>query len=136
MLQPYLDSAYLDGGRGDVVSGQRQYDCYGLTRAIRHEVYGLPLLPSYGGISADDKRGLTEACRHEAGAFTPGKKWSPGAIATVWKKHGDEPLCTHVAVCVDLDGRRGVLETSASTGPRWLSVAAFERQYLTIIYYA
>lgn len=131
MLTPYLESVYRDGGRGEVVYGHRQYDCWGLTRAVRHEVHGLPLMASYGAISAANKRGLTRACARESQTLDVVPP-ADGAIVTVWKRG----LCTHIAICVELDGRLGVLETCSATGPRWQPLAAFERQYLKVIYYS
>lgn len=126
MLNAYLASTYRDGGRGPEV-----YDCWGLTRTARHELFGLPLLPSYGAIAADDKRALTEACVREAEHFNEGPPLE-GAIATVWKRG----LCVHVGLVAALDGRLGVLETGRRIGPRWLPVADFERHYLKVIYYS
>lgn len=126
MIERYLRGTYRDGGRGP-----DEWDCWGLTRTARHELFGLPLLPSYGAIGADDKRRLTEACRREAQAFTPGPP-EPAAIATVWKRG----LCIHVALVVACDGRLGVLEAGKRIGIRWLTLADFERRYLNIVYYA
>lgn len=43
MFEKYLSASYEDGGRGPA-----RLDCWGLARLARHEVYGLPLLPSWG----------------------------------------------------------------------------------------
>ncbi|MBN8410685.1 phage tail protein [Halomonas litopenaei] len=131
MIQPYLMSVYRDGGRGEAVSGRLAFDCWGLVRAVRNELFGLPLLPSYGAISPDDKRGLTDAYQAEVDAFAEGKP-VPGAIATVWKFR----LCVHVGVCVEVNGRLGVLETGRKIGCRWLSIADFESKYMTVRYYS
>jgi cell wall-associated NlpC family hydrolase len=130
MLDNYLMSDYLDGGRGEVVSGRRQFDCWGLVRSVRHEVFGLPLLPSYGDVAADDKRSLTRAAEIESGALTLGAA-VPAAIATVWKAG----LCVHVGICVELDGRLGVLDTGPELGAIWAAVPVFERRYLKVRYY-
>lgn len=129
MLTPYLRSVYHDGGRGEAVSGKRCFDCWGLVRAVRHELYGLPLLPSHGAVTARDKQAMTEVYHVEAEGFTEGPP-CPAAIAAVWKSG----LCVHVAVCVDIDGRLGVLESSVKHGALWLSVDEFERRYLTVRY--
>lgn len=125
MIERYLSTAYADGGRGP-----RVYDCWGLVRAVRHELFGLPLLPSYGAISPDDKRALTEACNAEAVNFAEGPP-VPGAIVTAWRGR----LCVHVGVCVVLDGRPGVLDTGRATGPRWQPVNVFRRQFLKVVFH-
>lgn len=125
MLDTYLTSTYQDGGRGP-----RVFDCYGLVRAVRHDLFGLPLLPSHGAISPDDKAQMTATCEAERQRLTQGNP-APAAIATCWRGQ----LCVHVGVCVELNGRLGVLETGRKCGPRWLSLADFERRYLKVIYY-
>lgn len=125
MIEHYLRSTYQDGGRGPTA-----FDCYGLVRAVRHELFNLPLLPVYGAISPDDKPSLTRICQHEARALTPCKP-TPAAIATVWRGK----VCIHFGVCIELDGRLGVMETGRRIGPRWLSLRDFERRYLKVIYY-
>jgi ABC-type bacteriocin/lantibiotic exporter with double-glycine peptidase domain len=97
---------------------------------VRANVFGWEWLPSFGAIEDGDKRGLTKAVLSERVKFREVAP-VPGAIATVWRGR----LCTHVAVVVEIDNRLGVLETNPSTGPRWLSVADFERNYMKVIYY-
>ena len=126
MLESYLTSTYRDGGRGP-----RVFDCYGLVRAARHELFRLPLLPSYGAISPDDKAQMTATCATESQRFRQSNP-QPAAIATCWRGQ----LCVHVGVCVELNGRLGVLETGRKCGPRWLSLRDFERRYLKVIYYS
>lgn len=130
MLQPYLRSVYRDGGRGELVHGRPAYDCWGLTRIIRHEVFGLPLLPSHGAVSAHDKNAMTDVFDIESRQFKEGPP-CPAAIATAWR-HG---LCIHVAVCIELNGRLGVLETRQKHGPAWMTVREFERRYPVVRYH-
>lgn len=125
MIEPYLRSTYQDGGRGPSA-----FDCYGLVRAVRHELFNLPLLPVYGAISPDDKLSMTRICKSESQALKACKP-TPAAIATAWRGK----VCLHVGVCVEIDGRLGVLETGRRSGPCWLSLADFERRYLKVIYY-
>jgi len=47
MLNKFLLAPYVDGGRGPAA-----FDCWGLCIAVRHELFGLPLLPSLGGVLA------------------------------------------------------------------------------------
>ena len=46
-LSRYQMSRYQDGGRGPLA-----FDCWGLFRDVFHHVYGHPLLPSFGGLTA------------------------------------------------------------------------------------
>lgn len=125
-LKPYLAARYQPGGRGPAV-----FDCWGLVRAVRHEVFGLPLLPSWGEIDPDDKRRLTHACATEAKRFTPGAP-AVASIATVWRGS----LCIHVGIVVEINSRLAVLETGKRIGTRWLHLDDFEAQYLKVIYYS
>ncbi len=125
MIERYLTSAYLDGGRGPDA-----FDCWGLVRHARHHMLGKPLMPEYGLVPADDKAGLTEAVAVESSAFTTCKP-IPGAIATAWERR----LCTHVGLVLSVDGRPMVLETNAGSGPRLTPVRAFERRFSRVIYW-
>lgn len=126
MLTSYLTSRYQDGGRGPGA-----FDCWGLVRTARHQLFGLPLLPSYGAIAADDKLRLTGAALEVMRTgFAPAPP-IPGAIATCWRGR----LCQHVALVVEADGRLGVLETGSRCGPRWLPLKVFEELNLKVIYY-
>lgn len=126
MLTPYLTSRYQDGGRGPDM-----FDCWGLVRSARHELFGLPLLPSYGDIAAGDKPQLTRAARDVIRTGFRPTAAVPGAIATCWRGQ----LCLHVGLVVALDGRPGVLDTGARCGPRWLPLRDFEQRNLKVIYY-
>lgn len=125
MIERYLSCRHEFGGRGPDA-----FDCWGQVRDVRHNVFGLPLLPSYGSIADGDKRGLTKAALRESRNFQIVDP-CPAAIATVWRGR----LCTHVAVVVEVDGRLAVLETNPQTGPRWLPLRDFERNYLRVVYY-
>ncbi|OHC12255.1 MAG: hypothetical protein A2002_09450 [Pseudomonadales bacterium GWC1_66_9] len=109
--------------------GPDAYNCWGLARAVRHEVYGLPLLPEYGRhVQASPhaqrdyqiQAGEMEECAPE-----------PGSIAAVFRG----PLCIHVGVVIEVEGRLAVLETNQRSGCRWLRVPDFERRWLRVIYY-
>ncbi|MGU1732945.1 hypothetical protein ACSER9_29980, partial [Pseudomonas aeruginosa] len=45
MLDRYLAAVYEDGGRE-----LPRVDCWGLTRLARHELYGMPMLSSFGEV--------------------------------------------------------------------------------------
>lgn len=125
MIEQYLSCRHEFGGRGPAA-----FDCWGQVRDVRANVFGWEWLPSFGAIEDGDKRGLTKAVLAERAHFREVLS-VPGAIATVWRGR----LCIHVAIVVEADNRLGVLETNPSTGPRWQSVADFERHYNKVIYY-
>jgi len=124
MFDRYLTAAYEDGGRGPV-----RFDCWGLARAARHEVYGLPLLPSWGDVRNTMPREFTRAVRHEAGAM---ERCAPevGAIACIWR--GD--ICVHVALIVEVEGRLHGLEMKPS-GATIKPLRRFQDQYLKVSYH-
>lgn len=125
MIQHYLACRHEFGGRGPAA-----FDCWGLVRDVRANVFGWEWLPSYGAVGDGDKRALTQACLAERIRFQEVPAVA-GAIATAWRGR----LCVHVGVVVAADGRLGVLETNPGTGPRWLTVPDFERHYMKVIYY-
>lgn len=123
-LSDYMLSEYREYGRGEKVGGATVYDCWGLTREIRHKVYGLRLLPSWGRISPEDKRGLTGAFEWAEPILEEGCP-RPGSIACVF--HGRVLL--HVAVVVDHKRGLMVLETAPNTGPILHTPQEFEAKY-------
>ncbi len=125
MIDKYLRCRHVFGGRGP-----DEYDCWGQVRDVRANVFGLPWLPSYGAVGDGDKEALTEACLRESRNFNIVEP-CPAAIATVWKSR----LCVHVGVCVEIDGKLGVLDTNPGIGPQWKTIREFERKYLKVVYY-
>lgn len=125
MIQHYLNSTYRRYGRGPDV-----YDCWGLVREARSELFGKPLLASYGDIDPDDKRSLTGAAGEVNGRLRLVGP-VPGAIAQGWRGR----LCIHVGIVVEVDGRRWILETGQSMGPVLTRIRDFESQYLKVMYY-
>lgn len=124
-LNDFIGKGYEDGARGP-----ERYDCWGLTRAVRHEVYGLPLLASWGHVRHDMAREFTRAAQ---GVTAPMRRCTPqvGALALVYRGK----ICVHVAVVVEIDGQLAVMETNPKTNCRWLRVPEFERQHLKVEYY-
>ena len=131
MLEQYLFARYVDGGRGEVVGGVREYDCWGLALAVRQELLGLPPLPDAGVISRHRLRESAKSYRVYAELLPEGSA-IPGAIAAVMSGE----LCTHVGVVLELDGMLAVLEINPHSGCRWLRVADFERAYYRVKYHA
>lgn len=124
MLEVYLNKPYRDGAMGPDA-----YNCWGLVRAVRHEVFGLGLLPEFGGKIAPCRgsqrdylslSAMLELCNPE-----------PAAIAAAFKGG----ICAHVGIVVQANGLLMILETNEKTGPRLIRVADFCRQYTRILFY-
>lgn len=123
----FLTTRYVEGGRGPV-----EFDCYGMVRTVRHEVYGFPLLPSHSEVSPSDKDAMTAVCQeiidcaqlHECSI-------REAAIASAWAGR----RCVHVGIVVQADGRLWILETDEPTGPCLTPVRVFENRYTSVKYY-
>lgn len=124
MFDRYLDATYEDGARGPA-----RFDCWGLVRAVRHEVFGLPLMPSWGYVRNTMPREFTRAVNQEADAM---ERCDPeaGAIACIWR--GD--ICIHVALIVEVDGRLHGLEMKPA-GATIKPLRRFQDQYLKVSYH-
>jgi hypothetical protein len=123
-ISDYLSAPYRDGARGPLA-----FDCYGLVNAVRHEVFGLPLLPSLGGVGRSKLRENTKAYR-EVSAGLEECQPEPGAIASALIGE----FLDHVGVVVYLDGQLKVLDTNPG-GPRIRTVRDFEQRYQRVVYY-
>jgi hypothetical protein len=124
MFEKYLNASYEDGGRGPA-----RLDCWGLARLVRHEVYGLPLLPSWGYVRNTMPKEFTKAVNEGAAAM---ERCEPevGAIACVWRGQ----ICIHVAVIIEVDGRLHGMEMKPS-GATIKPLRKFQDQYLTVSYH-
>jgi len=120
MIEKYLLSRYRSGGRGEAVGATTVYDCWGLSRAVRAEVYGRPLLPAFADVAAQDKAGMTRCGAQVAADMQPCNP-RPGALAAVYRGR----LLIHVAICVE-DGM--VLEVGRPK-PRLVPIGVFEANY-------
>ena len=126
MIQRYFTASYKEGGRGP-----KEFDCWGMTRAARHELYGLPLLPSYGAVDPDNKLELTRAAHHCFNNHIKKASPKPGSIVTCWRGK----LCLHIALVVELNGRLGVFEIDKGISPHWQLLSDFESRFLKVEYY-
>ena len=124
MIEKYLTAPYKDGGRGPIA-----FDCWGLCIAVRHEVFGLPLLPSLGSVGKDRLRENTGAY-HDLKKGMDECRPEPGAIAAVFRGL----LCLHVGVVVHSDGRLKVLDTNPG-GACLRTISDFESAYPRVVYY-
>jgi len=125
-VNAYLFARYVDGARGEGGA----FDCWGLAREVRHEIYGKRLLPSWGHIRNTMPRAFTDAYTEQAKELEECPP-EPGALAMVFTGR----LMLHVGVVVELEGRLAVLDISAQHGPRWQRIPAFEAPFSKVVYY-
>ncbi|VVO23976.1 hypothetical protein [Pseudomonas fluorescens] len=124
MINKFLSAPYRDGGRGPAA-----YDCWGLCIAVRHQLLGLPLLPSLGAVGKDKVRENTRAyrkLRQGMDVCAP----EIGAIAAVFRG----TACLHVGVVIEADGRLKVLDTNPG-GARLRTVREFETDFPKVVFY-
>ena len=107
------------------------FNCWSLVRRLRVELFGLPLLPLYGGINADDKRALSLAAKETISGHLKECGLQLGAIAACYRVS----LCVHVGIVVEVDGRLCIAEIGAKTGFRIVPVERFEASYTKVRYY-
>lgn len=124
MLEVYLRKPYADGAMGP-----DSFNCWGLVRAVRHDIYGLPLLPEYGRKISPSSESQSDylACSglmRECGPIV-------GAIAAAFRGL----ICVHVGLVVEYNSRLSILETNSNTGARITKIKDFERRYSKVIYY-
>jgi len=124
-LNDYIGLQYEDGARGP-----DKHDCWSLVRTIRHELLGLPLLPSFGHVRHTMPKEFTKAYEAVAKGMQECEP-EQGAIAAVFRGR----ICVHVAIVVEIDGKLAVVEINPKTNCRWLSLADFEKRYMRIKYY-
>lgn len=127
-LEKYLSTRYVRGGRGP-----NEYDCYGMIRDARVELYGCRLLP----LCADAEPGklsiITRTVNRVAHDFKMiGADPAPGHVAAGW--HGK--VCVHVGLVVAANGGLRILETDAATGPCLTRLTQFEDRFSKVVYYA
>lgn len=122
----YLKARYKDGARGE----DGFYDCWGLVRAARHELFNRPLLPSYGGEYQRDPAGFTKHYNNQAQRMREIESPCPGAVVAVLRGK----ICIHVALVVE-DNR--VIEINPKTQARAIPLSRFKSDYAhrTIKYY-
>ena len=107
------------------------FNCWSLVRRLRVELFGLPLLPLYGGINADDKRSLTKAASETISEHLKECGLQLGAIAACYRVS----LCVHVGIVVEVDGRLCIAEIGQKCGFRIQSIERFEASYTKVRYY-
>jgi len=124
MIEKFMRAPYHEGARGPIA-----FDCWGLCIAVRHEVFGLPLLPSLGAVGKNKLRANTEAY-HDLRQGMEECQPEPGAIAAVFRG----ALCLHVGVVVESEGRLKVLDTNPG-GACLRTTGEFEAAHPKVVYY-
>lgn len=128
-LDDLLSVPYIANGRT-----QQGADCYGLVRLARVHLFGKRWMPLHGSVEGSDKAAMTEAMKAEAVNYRIVKP-CPGAVAAAFRGK----LCTHVAIVVEVDGKRMILETNEpgreDHGPRLVNIRYFEQRFLKVVYY-
>lgn len=125
-LDDLLKIPYLANGRD--LSG---VDCYGGVRLARAHLFGRDMMPDYTTVEGSDKKAMTTAMLSESAGYNVVSRRA-GAIATAWRGR----LCTHIAICVIIDGRLMILEwDNDAPMPRLVQPSLFERQYSRVVYY-
>lgn len=125
MINQLLECTYLDGGRGPT-----QYDCWGLVRAVRSGMLGLPLLPEYGDLRNTNPRDFNKAYRNESRKM---EQCEPqhGAIAAVLIGK----VCVHVAIVLEHRGQLRILEINPTRGARFLPLSEWQRDHNCVTYH-
>ncbi|MBF8720182.1 hypothetical protein [Pseudomonas guariconensis] len=126
MFQRYLAAIYEDCGRE-----LPRVDCWGLTRLARHELYGMPLLESFGGVIRSSAMSFQRAYRRQVEAALEVCQPFPGAIAAAM----DGDACVHIALVVSREGRLQVLEINPGSGARILRLQDFMENFSRVIFY-
>src|SRR5690606_20166856 len=92
MIERYLTAVYKDGARGEVVDGQLLYDCWGLARAARVELYGRKLLASRAGEYLHDPEGFTAHDREQAAEMVEIPEPVPGCVVAVLRRRSGHSI--------------------------------------------
>lgn len=123
-LAKYMRAPYEDEARGPLA-----FDCWGLCRTIRAEVFGFAMLPSLGGVGRNRLRSNTKAYRELKQGMDECQP-EPGAIAAVLSRD----QLSHVGVVVEVEGRLKVIDTNPG-GVQLRTVRDFESAYPRTVYY-
>jgi hypothetical protein len=124
MIEKLMRAPYREGARGPIA-----FDCWGMCRAIRHDLFGMPWLPSLGAVGKDKIRENTKAYRSLRQAMEECAP-EPGAIAAVLR--GTALL--HVGTVLLSEGRLKVLDTNPG-GACLRTTGEFEAAHPRVVYY-
>ena len=109
-----------------------EYNCWGLVRLARKELFNRPDLPSHSDINATDKRRLSTAAAEVIdGYLIEIDEPREGAIVAAYQGR----LCVHVGIIISVDNRLVVLETDTPTGPVLTRLETFVVRYYIVAFY-
>lgn len=134
MIAKYLMASYRDGARGE----DGEYDCWGMARAARVELYGRQLLDSRGGEYQHNAAGFTVRYEKQILDMIEVVSPSPGSVIAVLRKGR---ILIHVALVVHDLNSSGmglhVLDINPGRGARLIPLFRFleEHKLRTIKYY-
>lgn len=126
MINAYLRTKYKAGARGPL-----EFDCWGIVRRARADLFGKPLLPIFSDAAPGNLRAIHKAFSALSPNMQAHSRPAVGAIAAAFRGK----LCTHVGLVVEADGRLWILETDVATGPSLTRVGAFESRFSSVTYY-
>ncbi|WP_119140740.1 hypothetical protein [Pseudomonas reidholzensis] len=124
MIEKFMRAPYREGARGPIA-----FDCWGLCIAVRNQLFGLPLMPTFGSVGKDRIRENTSAY-HDLRQGMEVCQPEPAAIAAVFRGE----LCLHVGVVVLSEGRLKVIDTNPG-GACLRTIGEFEAAYPRVVYY-
>lgn len=131
MIDRYLSAVYRDGARGELVDGRELFDCWGLARAARVDLYGRQLLGSRGGEYQHDPEGFTARYREQIAEMVEITEPVPGCVVAVIRRLSG--YCTHVGLVVHDINRTGlglhVLEINPGQNARLVPLYRFRESY-------
>ncbi|MFH0087842.1 hypothetical protein ACG3RS_21300, partial [Pseudomonas aeruginosa] len=107
MPNRYLTAIYTEGGRALPC-----LDCWGLTLIARVELFGLPMLSDFGGVTRLTPVSMQRACEREIGRALEQCEPGAGVIAAAYRGR----LLDHVGLLVEVDGRLRILEINPGSG--------------------
>lgn len=125
-LNELMNVPYHDHGRDS-----QGLDCWGFVRLVRHYHHNLPMLPSFGFVSPDDKSGMTKTYEQVITEFCQTEPID-GAIGC----HFIGDRLVHVGVVINEHGLLKVAHTGRKMRRACLArLADFERLALVTKYY-
>lgn len=131
MIKKYLNTVYKDGARGEAVDGKLLYDCWGLCRAARVELYGRKLLDSRGGEYQHDPQGFTDHFKQQSSKMVELNQPAAGCVVAVLRRRSG--ICMHVGLVVHDINNTGqglhVLEINPSQNARLIPLYRFREAY-------
>lgn len=120
-LIDFLEVKYRDGARGE----NGFYDCWGLTRAVRHKVYKKPLLQEFAGISRFTGLSLARAAIKVTSGLKQIEEPIAGAVVGVYKGR----ICHHAAVVIENAGKLCIMDLSPQGSVKIHTIDSFKRFY-------